>query len=42
MFEFCHTSFCMTHGYEEAKQKATYVVDNIKEAIDILESRIEE
>ena len=22
MFEFCHTSFCMTHGYEEAKQKA--------------------
>lgn len=42
MFEICHTSFCMIHGNEKAKQKATYIVKNIRNAIEILEKSLKE
>ncbi len=42
MLEICHTSFCMIHGNEKAKQKATYIVKNIRNAIEILEKSLKE
>ncbi len=35
MFEVAHTSYCMAQGDDEVKNKATYVVNTVAEAIEI-------
>ncbi len=39
MFKLTKYSFCMSHGHEEAKKKANYVVKSVSEAIRILERK---
>lgn len=39
MFKMSPWSFCMSHGHQEAKKNANYIVETVSQAIEILERK---